>query len=221
VKLHTGSSLFTVSFELTNLKRSPMELMYLAHVNFRPVDGGRLAYSAKADPQHVRVRRSIPSHIHPSPDYLEFLEELARDPTRHHLLEAGLAFDPEVAFFIDYLADEQGWAHTLQVHPDGSADYLAHRPDELAKAVRWICRTPDQDALGLVLPGTAEPEGYNAEKAKGNIAVVVADGSFRCELSTGCLPPQEAGADRNDRLQFSRSLGGVSSPRARGFRSTR
>jgi hypothetical protein len=38
---------------------------------------------------------------------------------------------------IDYLADEEGWAHSLQVHPDGSADYVRHRPTELDKSMRY------------------------------------------------------------------------------------
>lgn len=38
-----------------NLKRTPMELMYMAHVNFRPVDDGRLVYSAPSDAADVRV----------------------------------------------------------------------------------------------------------------------------------------------------------------------
>jgi hypothetical protein len=166
-----------------------MELMYLAHINFRPVDNGRLVYTAQCTPEHVRVRTSIPSHIHPKPGYAEFLQELGRDPARHHQLTPGLLFDPEVVFMIDYLADDEGWAHSLQVHPDGSADYVRHRPAELDKGIRWICRTADQDALGLVLPATAEPEGYLAEKAKGNIRSLPAGGVFHCNIEVGLLSP--------------------------------
>jgi hypothetical protein len=187
VKLYSEGSLFGVSLRIENLKRSPMELMYLAHINFRPVDGGRLVYSALPGPEHVRVRASIPSHVRPKPGYREFLEELAVRPEMHHTLEPGLAFDPEVAFSIDYLVDDEGWAHTLQVHPGGEADYVAHQPSQLPKGIRWICRTADQDALGLVMPATAEPEGYNAEKAKGNIVLLPARESFAFSLMLGTL----------------------------------
>jgi len=192
VKLYAGSSLFWVTLTITNLKNSEMELMYLAHINFRPVDHGRLVYSAPCTPEHVRVRTSIPSHIQPRPGYVEFIEELQRQPERHHLLTPDLAFDPEVVFYIDYLADEEGWAHSLQVHPDGSADYVRHRPAQLDKGVRWICRTADQDALGLALPATAEPEGYLAERAKGNIKVIPPKGVFHCEMEMGTLTAAEA-----------------------------
>ena len=192
VKIYAGSSLFWMSMVITNLKRTEMELMYMAHVNFRPVDNGRLVYSVVHTPEHIRVRTSIPAHIRPLPGYLEFIAELKKYPEKHHALAPGLMFDPEVVFFLDYLADEQGWAHSMQIHPDGSADYIRHRPNELDKGIRWISRTADQDALGIVLPATAEPEGYLAEKAKGNLEILPAGETFRCELEMGVLSPGEA-----------------------------
>jgi hypothetical protein len=191
VKLYANSARVPISMEIKNLKRSPMEFMYMAHVNFRPVDNGRLVYSAHCTPQHVRVRSSTPSHLQPPAGYYEFLAELAQHPERHNVLKPGLAFDPEVVFFIDYQTDEDGWAHTMQVYPDGSADFISHRPDELDHGVRWIARNPDQDALGMVLPATAEPEGYHAEKAKGNVRVLPAQGEFRCQVEVGVLTAQE------------------------------
>lgn len=192
VKLYTGSALVSLTMTITNLKQSEMELMYLAHINYCPVDNGRLVYSAPLSAEHVRVRTSIPAHIHPKSGYVEFIEELKQHPEKHHVLAPGLKFDPEVVFFIDYLVDEKGWAHTLQVHPDGSADYVRHRPAELDKGVRWICRTADQDALGMIEAATAEPEGYLAEKAKGNIKIIPPGGVWRCEIDMGALTAPEA-----------------------------
>ena len=191
VKLYAGSTLFDLSMAITNLKDSPMELMYLAHVNFKPLDTARLVYSAQCTPEHVRCRASIPSHIKPKPGYAEFLAELSEHPERHHVLSPDLAFDPEGVFFIDYVADEEGWAHTMQILPD-AVDYIAHRPDQLPRGTRWISRTPDQDAIALVEPGTAEPEGYTAEKAKGNVKLLPPKGTFRCEMIVGALSTEEA-----------------------------
>lgn len=192
VKLYAGSSTMPVSMTIQNLKRSPMELMYLAHVNFRPVDNGRLIYSALCDPQHTRVRSSIPAHIRPPQGYKEFLAELEASPQKHNTLSPGLAFDPEVVFFIDYRTDAAGWAHSMQLHPDGSADLISHRPEELDHGVRWISRTADQDCLGIILPATAEPEGYSAEKAKGNLKIIEPGGVWRCHLEVGYLSPAQA-----------------------------
>ena len=194
VKLYAGSRRLAVSLAVHNLKQTPMELMYLAHANFRPVDHGRLIYSAACTPQQVRVRSSIPAHVHPAPGYREFLAELAAQPEKHNVLAPGLAFDPEVVFFIDYQADAAGWAHSMQLHPDGAADFISHRPGQLGHGVRWISRTPDQDALGLMLPATAEPEGYSAEKAKGNIKTMAGGATWRCDMELGALTPAEAQA---------------------------
>jgi hypothetical protein len=187
VKFYENSSQLTVDFELENLKNTPMDYMYMSHVNFRPVNDGELKYSAKVSSDTVRVRTSIPSHIRPPRGYAEFLERLAANPALHHRLEPGLGFDPEVVFYIDYLADRDGWAHSLQVHPDGSSDYIAHQPSQLDHGVRWISRTPDQDCLGIVLPSTAEPEGYSAERAKGNIKTLAAHEKFSFSLEVGAL----------------------------------
>ncbi|MEX1021444.1 MAG: DUF4432 family protein [Litorilinea sp.] len=196
VKLYVGENRCVISLTIHNLKRTPMELMYLAHVNFRPVDNGELVYSARSTAEHVRVRQSMPSHVQPGPGFAEFLEELTHNPARHHILAPDLAFDPEVVFAIDYLADADGWAHSLQVHPNGQADYICHRPAQLDTGVRWICRTPDQDALGIVLPATAEPEGYIAEKAKGNIKILEAGATFTCEMEAGALSADETASMR-------------------------
>ncbi|MCS7060519.1 MAG: DUF4432 family protein [Anaerolineae bacterium] len=188
VKLYAGSSLFHAAMVITNLKRhSAMEYMYLAHINFRPVDNGRLVYSAPCTPERVRVRRSIPSHVRPKAGYREFIEELGAYPDRHNVLKPDLPFDPEVVFTLTMNADAQGWAHSMQVHPDGTADYVAHRPDQLDKCVRWISRTGDQDACGFSMPATAEPEGYHAEKAKGHIKTLEPLGQWRADFVIGVL----------------------------------
>jgi hypothetical protein len=192
VKLYAGSASFEVEMTISNLKDSEMELMFLMHINFKPSDYGRLVYSALCTPEHVRVRSNIPAHIKPLPGYAEFLEDLKGHPEKHHLLVPGLMFDPEVAIFVDYLADEGGWAHSLHIHPGGAADYVAHRPDQLPKATRWLCRTADQDALALVEPGTAEPEGYLTEKAKGNLKILPPKGKFYCKVVIGALSAEEA-----------------------------
>lgn len=192
VKLHAGATTFRVTMTITNLKASPQHLLYLAHVNFRPVDNGQLVYSAVPTPEHVRVRASIPTHITPGPGYVEFIQELGEHPEVHHVLKPEMAFDPEAVFFIDYLPDDEGWAHSMQIHPDGNADYIGHRPEQLPKGTRWISRTPDQDAIALVEAGTCEPEGFHAEDAKGNVKLIVPGATFRADFRIGSLAPGEA-----------------------------
>lgn len=79
-----------------------------------------------------------------------------------------------------------------QVLPDGSADYIRHRPSQLPKVVRWISRTGDQDALGLALPATAEPEGLAAEQGKGNVVTLAPGARWVAEYEAGALSTAEA-----------------------------
>ncbi len=189
--MEADSTLLDVSLQVDNLKKTPMDLMYLAHANFRPVDNGELVYSAPYTAKAVRVRKSIPGHIMPQPGYPEFLDELSKNPMLHHKLTPDLAFDPEVAFMIDMKAGDDGFAHALQKRPDGTADYIRYRPDQCGQCVRWICRTPDQDAIGMAFPSTSEVEGYTAEKKKGLYAVVDGGKSWRVDMRMGVLSKME------------------------------
>ncbi len=194
VTLRAGQAVVPIAMEIHNRRKSAMELMYLAHVNFRPLDGGRLVSPAPATPEGMRVRTLVPANLTPPPGYREFLSQLASDPARHLVLEPGLGFDPEVVFFLTCAPDPAGWVRSLMVHPDGWASYIGYAADTFDHAVRWISRTPDQDCLGLVLPATAEPDGYLAEKKKGNVKVLAAGQSVRFELEAGLLTPEEASA---------------------------
>jgi hypothetical protein len=191
VRLYEDETILHASMRVKNLNKTAMEYMYLAHINFLPVDNGRFVYSAVPDNAHVRVRENLPESMRPSEEMKKFVRELAEHPEKHHILTPGLPYDPEIVFLIDYEADENGWAHAMQVHPDGSADYVSHRPEQLDTGIRWICRTPDQQALGMEA-GTAGPEGYTAEKKKGKVKVLEAGSEFYCQFKAGLLLKKDA-----------------------------
>ena len=194
VKLYQGSTLLRTNVALENLNQTPLEYMYLAHINLRPVDNGRLVYTAKVNPTNVRVRANLPPLFQAKPGYWEFVQQLAERPELHHELKPNMPYDPEVVFYINFVADDQGWASSMQVHPDGSADVVRHKPEQLSHGVRWICRTANQEALGFE-PATAEVEGYSAEKAKGNVRVLAAGEVFRAEYQMGLLTAERAAVE--------------------------
>ena len=195
VKLYQGSTLLHATVTLENLNQTPLEYMYLAHVNLRPVDNGRLVYSARVNPANVRVRENLPPTFQAKPGYREFVQQLVKNPELHHELKPGMPYDPEVVFYINFMADNLGWASSMQVHSDGSADIVRHKPEQLSHGVRWICRTMNQEALGFE-PATAEVEGYSAEKAKGNVRVLAAGEVFRAEYQMGLLTAEQAEVER-------------------------
>jgi hypothetical protein len=105
-----------------------------------------------------------------------------------------MLYDPEVVFYINFIADDKGWASSMQVHPDGSADVVRHKPEQLSHGVRWICRTANQEALGFE-PATAEVEGYSAEKAKGYVRVLAAREVFHAEYQMGFLTAEQTAVE--------------------------
>jgi hypothetical protein len=196
VRLHAGSSRIEAELVIDNLRHAPMELLYLAHINFRTVDDALLVDSVPPGDQHMRLRPLPGGRFKPTEAYLRMFEAMRAEPGRHRRMARGQVIDPELVLYLDAVADAEGWSHALQLLPDGSADFVAHRPDQLDKVIRWICRNDDQNALGLVLPATAEDHGYTAEKAKGNLRIVPPGGQWRCDLAFGALAPAEAAAMR-------------------------
>jgi hypothetical protein len=196
IKLHDKSSRVSAEMRIRNLRHTPMELMYLAHINFRPVEGAVLIDTVPADAAHIRVRSALPPPLVPSPAYLRLVGRLEKDPTAHKAIDPSLAIDPELVLSLDPLADESGWAHAMQRLPDGAADFVSYRPDQLDHCLRWLCQTPSESALGLMLPATAEAEGRAAEMAKGNMRLLPPQGEFCCSLEFGALDAGEAAALR-------------------------
>lgn len=196
LKIHAGSGRLSLGLGVRNLKHTPMELMYLAHINFRPVDGAKIVDTVAPRQDAIRIRTKIPDFFTPTESHKQLLAALEKDPGLHRDIVKGRAIDPELVMGLDFEADRDGWAHALQLLPDGGADFVSFRPSELKRGVRWLTRTANQDALGLYLPATAEADGYTAEKAKGNIVVVPAGGEWHCALRFGALQAGEAEALR-------------------------
>ena len=89
-------------------------------------------------------------------------------------------------------ADENGDAHTMQLLPDGYACYVTHKPEELPFGVRWIARTEDEDALGMVLPATAQHMGYLYCKKHGLEKYLGPGETLTYHITTGILSPEES-----------------------------
>jgi hypothetical protein len=203
VKMYEKSSLLNISIKIDNLANKPMELMYMCHVNFRPVDFGRIVQTADWSSKSMKIRTDIPPLRRDiqvkaqTKEYMTLISKLADDPKTTNAFKPEDIYkdfyDPEIVFFINSpVTDTEGWAHFMQIHPDGSADYVSYKPRELDHCARWIVRTKDQEALGLALPSTCDPEGYSAEKKKGNIKEIPPKGSFSASVVAGYLGKEEA-----------------------------
>jgi hypothetical protein len=90
----------------------------------------------------------------------------------------------------------------MQVHPEGHADVISHDTRSLPLAIRWVCRTADQQGLGIALPATAGVEGIATERAAGRLVRVPPLGRWSARMRMGALDAGAAAAmeARIDRL---------------------
>ena len=192
-RIYEDGTVIHMTSNIENLRNFPMEYLYLCHINFRPVDGSRLVYSAKKENVYTHVL--VPDNMNPEDKAkLEaYFEMLRKDVTCHENVGAeGQFYQPEIVFTVRYEQDEDGRGYCLQRLPDGYAHYVSHRPSQLPYGLRWISRMGEEDVMGMLLPATAEHNGYLDCKAKGYIRHLPARGAVRFDFEAGLLCPESA-----------------------------
>ncbi|MFI0395095.1 aldose 1-epimerase family protein [Paracoccus jiaweipingae] len=173
VRLGAADTVVDMGMAVENLSAAPMDLMYMAHVNFAFVPGGRIHQPAPFTPDRTRVRRAVPAHVTPNPAYLALIDRLASDPAAMQVLDQPDQYDPEQVFYIDAPAvDAEGQTHLMLERPEGDGFVLSYAPVQFPRLVRWVLNGGDAQVAAFALPATCEPEGYNAEKAKGNVQLL-------------------------------------------------
>ena len=100
-------------------------------------------------------------------------------------------YNPEVCFTIPYRDGYEGRGYTLQ-YTDEGACYVNHPIDVLPMGVRWISRTEEEDSMGMVLPATAEPNGYTYAKKNGQIKMLGAKERLEFDIEAGYLDAEQA-----------------------------
>lgn len=169
----------------------------MCHLNPLFVEGAKIFQPTGWTPGQVLTRTSIPAHVCPTDTWKNFLQEVADNPARMQILDEQEKYTPEFVFFLRNLAtDEAGNSHFLMQLPQGGGCYCRFRPDEFDHTVRWILAGEDQQVAAFALPATCEPEGYTAEKAKGNIKILKKKEKRRFTVRTGWLNDQECAAVR-------------------------
>ena len=163
-------------------------------MNHRPVDGSRIVESPlKRAPI---VNHEVPQgYYKPWADATNrWLEVLDRDYKAQAVVGAeGESYRPEIVNCYFHKADKKGWATVKQVYPDGkSGVFVKYRPSELPYATRWIARTDDEDAMGMVLPATAEHLGRNYCRRQGYARYLPKGERVTYRMQTGILAPENA-----------------------------
>lgn len=188
VTLRPGATVFDIGLQVQNLSGKPMELMYMCHVNFAFVPGGRCVQPAPFTPDRTAVRHAVPAHVQPNPVYLDLIEALARDPARMETLSEPDLYDPEQVFYLHGLGtDAAGDTHLMLARPEGDGFAMSYAPASFPHTVRWILNDPDQKVAAFALPSTCQPEGYTAEKRKGHVRLLPPHGAAEFAVRTGYL----------------------------------
>lgn len=185
ISLAAGSSVVKAEMAVRNTRHASLDIMYLAHVNFRPVDGGRIVDGVPDDSDHVAVRADFPPFFTVSEEHRAFINAVKKSPALHRDIVAGRKIDPELVLVLSTQTNSA--MRALQVHPDGTSDFIEYAPRELPVCVRWMTRTGDEDALGLILPSTAWPNGLAAARAAGELVALPPGQAWRCRLRFGAL----------------------------------
>lgn len=190
IRVSADETTFDVSMTVENKSQVPMDFLYLAHVNFLPVDGSQIVASHKWDSDSVQVRSTFPSHIFVPEETKIMLKDLAENPAKSSIVQNNPMYDPEAVMMIKHLSDGNGYVHTLQVHPDGTSDYLRHEPASAPYAIRCIQITPHHKCVGF-LPSTAGVEGYLKEKENNRVIEIPSNGSKTIAFRCGTLDESE------------------------------
>jgi hypothetical protein len=167
LRLYDDASVAEMHIDIHNRRGSSLDYMFMCHMNWLAVEGSRLVYSAKKDKEHMKVdptelggdsARAV--HIR------KYGKKLLEDPALADVLDSKTqCYDPEMCINICYESDKKGWAHAMQVMPEGDACYVGFCTNKLPYALRWFCRTADEDGVGIALPttGTNRSTAYQKE----------------------------------------------------------
>lgn len=194
IKLYEDGTIFNIGVKIDNLRSNPLEYMYLCHINFRPFDGAKIIYSGKCTKDNIRQYKSSTDDMdnETAEKYNKFYDlmenniEIINDVgNKDEFYKVG------VCFGINYMCDENNRAYTLQCTDKGSC-YVSHPTDVLSNGVRWVSRTENDDAMGMVLPATSEHIGYAHAKATGQLKTIEGNSSLEFFIEAGWLDADEA-----------------------------
>lgn len=175
VTLHAGDTGLRVTMEVENRGAAPMDLMYLAHVNFGFAEGARIVQPVPFDPAHVVTRTVVPGFVTPSEDYKTAMRAFAEDPSLAAVLDDPWRFSPEQVFYIKGLTPgPDGLVRFALARREGDGFTIAYDPVAMPHTVRWLLDNGDQRVAAFAMPSTCEPEGYSAEKRKGHVRALAA-----------------------------------------------
>ncbi len=193
VTLFEDSSVFDINMHIKNLATKPMDVMYMNHINNAFVEGATIHQMSDYNNNNMQLRESIPSHVQPTKDWLDFLKQAKDTPSISKTLVEPQRYDPEIVYFIKNMqTDSDGYTHLFMEYPNGDGQYCKYKPSQMPHLTRWILYNGDQKVAAFALPGTCDPEGYSTEKQKGNVMSLAASASIEFSVTTGYIEKENS-----------------------------
>lgn len=185
ITLRADKPRFDIAMDVTNLSNyQPMPLLYMCHMNYAYVENGIM--SQNLPDEVLQLRRTIPAHVHPTPKWQAFNDDILAGNVNANVLDKPECYDPEIVYFADNLAK---YATDLcfelknpQTGVTFSTEFSSH---DFPHATRWILNNPDQKVAAFILPATARPEGYLAAETANTLQWLGAGESKQFHVNTG------------------------------------
>jgi monosaccharide-transporting ATPase len=83
----------------------------------------------------------------------------------------------------------------MLARPEGDAFAIAWNPESMPHTIRWILDNKDQRVAAFAMPATCEPEGYTAEKRKGNVRSLASGAKARFVTHVAYVDKQHAASE--------------------------
>ncbi|WP_434999610.1 aldose 1-epimerase family protein [Vibrio scophthalmi] len=180
--LKANESTFEIRMDVTNLGAQPMPLQYMCHMNAAYFDNAK--FSQNIPDEVIKLRESVPEHVKPTPQWLDYNETLKVSPAIT-VLEHPEMYDPEIVYFMDKLSDHTQHAKFEMVISDQHKLVTVFDTTQFDYATRWVLYNSDQSVGAYVLPATCRPEGYNAAKNNGSLIYLAPNETRNFTVKTG------------------------------------
>lgn len=184
LSLQANESTFEITMNVTNLGAQPMPLQYMCHMNAAYFDNATFAQNIPNEV--IKLRESIPNHVKPTPQWLDYNETLKASPAID-VLEHPEMYDPEIVYFMDKLSEHTQQAKFEMAVSEHHKLVTEFNTAQFNYATRWILYNADQSVGAYVLPATCRPEGFSAAKNSGTLLYLAPKESREFMVKTGVV----------------------------------
>jgi len=168
----TGTSVM-VDSQLENLQKTPLEYMYLNHLNFSLDQVSELQYGIDAFNKKtvIVLDETVPGVIeNPS-----IILRPSKFPT----------ISPELVAIMKNQPKYGAVCVNTMIRENHERVWVATNTSTLDHTVAWLTKTLDRSACGFSLPATAGPRGRIAETAQGNMKKLEPGNSVKFQFAFG------------------------------------